>query len=525
MRKSVFWGILAIALSFNSTTHAQPELDTTLAGTGKAVIGSTALITISDIAIQADNRIIMTAPCMDFNILGVPFCSFRVTAGGGLDNTFKGGNPFSSAGVYTKFPGTTAGGASGVAVQHDGKVVVVGYATSTTEKAVVVRYLADGSLDSTFGTGGIVFSDLTPGASARAQKVAIQADGKIVVVGFTGDVLFTARYLANGSLDDSYGTGGVAKLSPSLDISVGMTIAIQSDGKILAGGRAGSSFLIARFNTDGTLDNGWDADGVRTMTGQSFSKLSVAPDGYVVALGTDDLIYKFNNDGSTATGFDGDGVRPAFTSSSKAAHSLTTTADGKITVVGTTRMASCPFNPCPQPNFLYNTARYNADGSPDASYSDDGYLDIDVGGPHADGARAVTVDNAGRVVIGGVSSSCCVRTIWEQPQSSIARLLGPLVHPANYTITGRVLTAEGLPAFRVTVRMIDNSTGESVTALTNPFGYYVFNVIGGRTYSLAVKSRELDTAERYAFIGGNVTNFDFTSQPPVLESGRKIAFR
>src|SRR5207248_10643108 len=103
-----------------------------------------------------------------------------------------------------------------VAVQTDGKVVAVG---SRSNDFVVARYNTDGSLDTTFGTGGIKTIDfaLGNGDDDFASDVAVQADGKIVVVGTAstaanGDDFAIARLNADGSLDTSFGTGGKANV-------------------------------------------------------------------------------------------------------------------------------------------------------------------------------------------------------------------------------------------------------------------------------------------------------------------------
>jgi uncharacterized delta-60 repeat protein len=106
----------------------------------------------------------------------------------------------------------------GVAIQSDGKIVVAGHTSkppSNFDDFVVARFNADGSADTSFGTGGMVITDFA-GSTDSAHALAIQPDGKIVVAGTAthGSVTFAdsdfagVRYLSNGSLDARFGSGG-----------------------------------------------------------------------------------------------------------------------------------------------------------------------------------------------------------------------------------------------------------------------------------------------------------------------------
>src|ERR1051326_5430794 len=130
--------------------------------------------------------------------------------------------------------------ANAVAIQADGKLVVVGQTYQnndfSTEDFVVARYNSDGTLDTTFGNRGRVRTDF-PGLAAVASAVVIQSDGKIVVAGgafplftFAGDFK-VVRYNSNGSLDNSFGDGGiVTTIFP--EGSYAFDVALQADGKI-----------------------------------------------------------------------------------------------------------------------------------------------------------------------------------------------------------------------------------------------------------------------------------------------------
>ena len=151
---------------------------------------------------------------------------------------------------------------------------------------------APGDLDPTFGSGGKVTTDV--GGSDGAQAVAIQGDGKVVAAGLgnfagpgTGDFAL-ARYNPDGSLDTSFGSGG--KVTTDFGgFDAASAVAIQPDGKIIAAGRSGSGdFALARYNPDGSLDSSFGSGGkVTTDFGGFDSAFGVAlqADGKIVAAG------------------------------------------------------------------------------------------------------------------------------------------------------------------------------------------------------------------------------------------------
>src|SRR5438094_1716665 len=196
-----------------------------------------------------------------------------------------------------------------VAVQTDGKLVVVGttYLDNdfSNEDFAVARYNPDGTLDKTFGVGGKVQTDF-PGLAAVASSVVIQPDGKIVVAGgafplftFLGDFK-VVRYNPNGSLDTSFGDGGIVTTSFPGDGSYAFAVALQSDGKIIAtgtdfvdfnpGDMSNTDFALARYNPDGSLDTTFGNGGTVTTDflgseDDAFSVL-IQLDGKIVAVGS-----------------------------------------------------------------------------------------------------------------------------------------------------------------------------------------------------------------------------------------------
>src|SRR3954464_3009761 len=224
---------------------------------------------------------------------------------------------------------------------------------------------APGDLDSSFSLDGKQTTDFA-GSANFGQAGAVRADGKIVVAGSsdegaTGSDFALARYNADGTLDSSFSDDGkqtTAFAGGSDDF--GSAVAVQPDGKIVVGGSvrapadspAGGDFALARYNADGTLDSSFSDDGKQTTA---------------FAGGSDDF-------GSAVA------VQP----------------DGKIVVGGSVRA------PADSPaGGDFALARYNADGTLDSSFSDDGKQTTAFAGSSNDFGSAVAVQPDGKIVVGG----------------------------------------------------------------------------------------------------------------------------
>ena len=169
--------------------------------------------------------------------------------------------------------------ARAVVRQPDGKILVAGFTHANGSKDfALVRYLADGTLDDSFGDGGRVFTHL--GANDIGRSLALQPDGKILVAGESDGAIALARYLDNGNLDSSFDGDGISVITPGcITDGCGMSgqsghgIALQPDGKILVAGThwlsgfAGYLQLpaVARFQVDGTLDTSFGLQGIATV--------------------------------------------------------------------------------------------------------------------------------------------------------------------------------------------------------------------------------------------------------------------
>jgi uncharacterized delta-60 repeat protein len=228
---------------------------------------------------------------------GGDFAVARYLIDGNLDSRFGAGGK-----VTTDFFNNSIDEAHAVAIQPNQKVVVVGQTLlpgqGNTVDFALARYLPNGDLDPSFGNGGKVETDFA-GNLDVANSVALQADGKIVVAGYsmdaTGHEEFSlARYLPNGDLDFGFGQRGKVnlKISPTSN-DVARSVAIQPDGKIVVAGYSVSAgttlFVVARYNADGTLDTSFGGVGLTepVVTGTDFaSSVALQPDGKIVVAGT-----------------------------------------------------------------------------------------------------------------------------------------------------------------------------------------------------------------------------------------------
>ena len=547
MKSNSIWGLLVISLILTSGVFAQPELDTSFNSTGKTLITIAGYSAAWNMAVQPDNKIIIVSGCTN-----APFCSVRLNQDGSTDTTFGGmGQPENlglPGSVLTRFGPSQAqrGQATAIALQSDGKIIVTGAVDTTpyNNAIAMVRYNGDGTLDTTFGTGGKVWANITGAQSSETVRaVAVQPDGKIVITGDSMRIIpppnldniwsqFVARYLPNGTLDSSFGIGGIVKAQTGSTSASGQSLAIQPDGKILVGGNlwvnsfAGPpyrAYYVARLDANGNGDQNWNtpivtyspdysvgpADGIRSI--------AVQPDGRVVALGyATRRLFQFTPNGLPDTSFDNDGARSVFLQDQDP-YDLAVSPDGRITVVGMSRIGASWIT-----DFPYIVERFTPDGIYDWAFGDGGRRYIYFSPATRDGARTVAFDQIGRTVIAGIASDAAYSYFYDHTVISAVRLTAPAIAPASSTITGRVLTAEGLPVSGVTMRMADNS-GAARSARTNPFGYYQFaGVMSGQLYSISVKSRTVAISPRSIFVAGDVSNFDFTAAPLVTS---KAEFR
>ena len=299
-----------------------------------------------------------------------------------------------------------------MAIQADGKLVAAG--TSGFKTFALARYNIDGSSDSTFSGDGKLTTDITS-KEDFANVVAIQADGKVVAAGDSGvggsnERFALTRYNSDGSLDSTFGGDGRVTTDFTSYPDDALALAIQIDGKIVVAGGAGfgapnEKFALARYNADGSLDTTFSGDGKRITDFTSHPDVAFAmvlqADGKIVVGGGASLgrsnptwaLARYNLDGSLDTTLGGNGkVTTDFTRGDDDAYSLALQADGKIVAAG----QSGGSNP------KFALARYNSDGSLDATFGADGKVTTDFT-PGYDSAYSVAIQADGMIVAAGTS--------------------------------------------------------------------------------------------------------------------------
>jgi uncharacterized delta-60 repeat protein len=240
-------------------------------------IGAMSRVARADaVVVQPNGKIVAAGTAqyvIDNRFFRQDFALARYNVDGTLDSTFGVGGQ-----VLTDFGGVALEEGLGVALQPNGKIVVAGRSRGDFALA---RYDTDGSLDGSFGTGGKVFTDFG-GTLETARDVAVQPDGKIVAAG-PGAL---ARYNVDGSLDSSFGTGGKV-LTGGVN-----AVAVHPNGTIVAAGAAagvgGPDFAVLRYGKDGSLDGSFGTGGiVLTDFGRDDRGHAVAiqPDGTIVVAG------------------------------------------------------------------------------------------------------------------------------------------------------------------------------------------------------------------------------------------------
>jgi uncharacterized delta-60 repeat protein len=369
-----------------------------------------------DLVIQPDGKIVAVGTSSDGNTSGDVFSLMRYTARGSHDSSFG------TLGRVTTDFGSFEDDAAAVALQPDGKLVVAGTTFNSARNSTgdtpsdfaLARYNTDGSLDTTFGTGGKARTDVF-GSPDSASDMLIQPDGKLVVVGRSHG-MSVARYNANGSPDTTFGSPfGYVRVIVNDSGDGANAVALQPDGKLVVAGSALSKFMLARFNANGSLDSSFDGDGFALIDfsalgagGAAASAVAVQPDGNIIAAGVGfgssfvvpfaggAALVRLKPDGSPDQTFGSGGqvlIKDIF-GARPSARDLALQPDGRIVVTG------------PAANFLmadaldFATMRFNADGSLDQTFGSGGKVVTDFFG-FSDSASAVALQPDGKIVVAG----------------------------------------------------------------------------------------------------------------------------
>jgi uncharacterized delta-60 repeat protein len=385
------------------------QLDPTFGSGGQVITSLSGFDRVEGIRILGDGNIIAAGE----SVVGPGFGAFSLAhyrPDGSLDSTF---------GVNGAVTNSLGAGARvrRVAFQPDGKVLAVGDGLSGAFHPTLFRFNADGTVDPSFGIGGQVTSLFGP--SATPNGLAVQADGKIIEVGVVNNEanhtlvdFAVARRNLDGSLDSSFGTGGVVLTDIASNVfetadDFPTTVALQCDGKIVVAGESGRSLsfsAIVRYNTDGTLDSGFGAGGKVTFElgssaqSQAIHSIGFQADGKIVVAGTtvaSAALARLNRDGSLDSSFGRAGQVTTFFVSPSGANipeeisNVLVRPDGRILVTGT---AGSDF-------FV---TRYKADGELDQTFGQAGMVVTNLGAD--DHANSAVLQADGRLLVAGFAA-------------------------------------------------------------------------------------------------------------------------
>jgi uncharacterized delta-60 repeat protein len=313
---------------------------------------------------------------------------------GTLDPTFGTGGIVTTPNTATFCGQVTS---CSIAIQSDGKIVVAGGTTVSSNgstEGALARYTTTGGLDTTFGTGGLVLQTLVDGGVFSG--LAIQSDGKILTVAPDNDFkLAVFRYNPNGTPDTTFGTDGIAAVTISLVFTTG-PLALLPDGRILAT----ANNTLVRLLSSGQLDTSFGTGGLASIVNSG--ALGVLPGGKILMTSNSTFavggVARYNAGGSLDTTFGVVGQAPSF----GPAAALAILSDGKI-VVGNTLLsgpASTVGSASPQGFVL---TRYNNNGTVDTTFGSRGAVVTSFPGEAYSVVFALGLQSSGYIVAAGVT--------------------------------------------------------------------------------------------------------------------------
>ncbi|WP_282067954.1 T9SS type A sorting domain-containing protein [Olleya namhaensis] len=297
-----------------------------------------------------------------------------------------------------------------IIVKDNGAFVVSGYTTNSNgnKDIALAQYNSDGSLDTLFGTNGIVTLDIN-GLDEDAISSTFQSDGKIITVGETDNKVVVARFNSNGTIDTSFATNGIFVYNISSE-DVAIAVAISTNHEIYIGCRFFFDYGVIKLTELGTFDSTFGTNGIVTTDLGSVDYLTdikLLSDNKLIVTGTsgnnhsgingdsfDKAIIKYNSDGSLDTTFNSNGI--IFTTyedgGDDSGNALIIQPDNKIVVCGSSYIGTEDDN--------FALARYNIDGSVDTSFGINGVSIIDHG-LDFEICTSALLQGDGKILVGG----------------------------------------------------------------------------------------------------------------------------
>jgi uncharacterized delta-60 repeat protein len=457
--------------------------------------------------IQSDGKILLAGSAYLPN--HADFILVRYATSGTLDETFG-----TNGKVVTDIGTDSEDQVTAMQIQSDGKILVAGYSNANgSEDFSILRFTLSGALDTSFGVNGKVLTDINSNSHDYARSLQIQNDGKILVSGYsygTGtEDLVIVRYNSDGTLDMSFGTNGVVRTDVSSNSNdKAFAMQIQSDNKILIAGASnanssGPDFMIARYTTTGSLDLSFNSTGIVTTDFDNASvdeaaALKILSDGKILVSGYSNIngfnnfaIARYTATGSLDTSFDIDGMAIShFTSSSTDTTTIIQIqSDGKILIGGNSTASG---------GDDFAIARYSSIGDLDTSFNGNGKLTTNIGMGSNEEMTALKIQSDGKILVAGVTDAL------GSSDFLILRYTAEGVLDSSFGLNGKVITDIGTNSYEIISTMQIQSEGKILVA-----GYTDANSPGYSDFAL-VRYTSSGSLDQNFGVGGKVIT-DFTS--------------
>ncbi len=348
-----------------------------------------------DSIIDSNGKILVTGETdeSDFYVL-------RYNSDGSLDESFG------SDGVAIIDINNSTDISHALTLTSDKKIIVAGSFDITNQDGVLIRLNSDGTVDTTFGTNGFTTVDLGSDSDLFVD-VGIDSQERIVTAGQNGDTFNIVRFDANGTLDSSFATDGIA----SVDVNPGIgqipkALAIDEDDRIVVVGQGQDSsngVLMIRLDENGSLDTTFDDDGIVMYDSNKYegaTSVGINENNQIVVGGyvgftTGYLLLRYENNGTLDSTFGTDGiVTTTINGTNDSINDLKFDDVGNIIVAGATRNTASSFE------LEFVVARYDTFGTLDTSFDNDGIVTLAVGIENS-AANSLNIDSDGTIVVAG----------------------------------------------------------------------------------------------------------------------------
>ncbi len=406
-----------------------------------------------------------------------------------LDTTF-GPN---ANGIVTTILNTSSS-IGGITTNASGQIIAVGSTyINNVQNLVAARYNSNGAIDTTFATSG-VFTSLANSTSAVANAVTVDSSSRIIIVGGNANAVVVIRLTTTGVLDSTFGTGGIVTLTPGGNVGEASSVIIDANGKILICGASNSQMLIARFNTNGTIDTTFNTTGYNLVTvngNDTGNSITIDQNAKIViggstigGGGTNFSIVRLTSAGvvDTTFGTSGSVVTQIPSENNNSVQSIMIDSSNRIIAAG--------YGSVPGTNAVFALARYSNAGVIDTTFGTGGTGIVTTSIGVVAQIFGATLDQSGNIFTAGLSDN--------------------QVAAARYTPNGSLDTTFGISGIITTTV---NSNGSQMNAVT-------VQASDGRVVAGGFETLDVNTGDQaFALIRYNKNNTDFVNITSIANNG------